>query len=136
MKKFSMMLVMIFMFSIISIQGVSAKEFPERMIHESSKPWTITFSEQVDKSSVNNETVYIEYLNEKIPIDITYNFNEDGTQLIVSPVSDYEMGYNFKLVVTENVKSVSGVNLNEETTLIFNYMKEEDVFKPMPYDGN
>lgn len=129
MKKIILAMVMIIMFSVISIQDVSAKTFPFKYITEPNKEWIVTLSEPVDKDSVNADTVYIEYLNEKVKIEVTYEFNEDFTQIKVLPKESYELGY-FMLLVIDNIKNVNGEYLNEKTTLQFNYVKKEDAEDP------
>lgn len=128
MKKI-MLGVLLIIFTVVNVQDVNAKTMPFQYIFEEDKSWTIEFSDKIDTKSVTGDTVYIEYLNEKVKIDVHYSFSEDLTKLTVTPVDSYELGYNMRLVI-ENVVSTNGVTLDEKTSLEFNYVIEEDIKSP------
>lgn len=118
MKKITMMLVMT-MFLVLNINGVSAKELPQRLIEDINKTWTITFSEPVDINSVSDETIYVRYDSNKIKFPVSYEFNEDYTKVIVIPSTSYPLGTAMDLVISDNLVSKNGNKLSEMVTLPF-----------------
>lgn len=120
MKKIITMLVIILSFLIVSINDVSAKTFPFKHVHDEYKEWTITFSNEIDKSSVTNETVYIQNYDTKELLEIEYKFSDDNEQIIVKPIQPYEKGFDMVLVI-DKVVNIHGEELKDKTHLVFTY---------------
>lgn len=67
------------------------------------KSWTITFSKDIEKSSVSEETVYVQDQEGK-RIDITYSYKNEQT-LVVKPKHTYEHGKTYTLYISDAVVS-------------------------------
>lgn len=82
-----------------------------------NKPWTITFSEEVDQESVTDSNIYIEQSNgEKIAInqpEIT------GNKIIISPKESYKVGNTYTMYILSSIESIDGEYLVGNTKFTF-----------------
>ncbi|WP_077214977.1 Ig-like domain-containing protein [Bacillus dakarensis] len=76
------------------------------------KPWTIEFNSNIDRESVNAETIYIVDSNGEKVSGLEYKVNENKV-VVLAPKEGYTSKESYKLVITQEVKSVSQKELKE-----------------------
>lgn len=98
-----------------------------------SKVWTITFSNNIDPSTVNSESVWVE--NSKGE-HLDVNLKAIANKVTVSPpIENYINGENYKLVISSAIKSsngktlTNGVRMNFTTSIeiVKELLKSEDI---------
>lgn len=82
------------------------------------KVWTIKFSDEVDKSSIDGKDtiVVLNENNSKVDIKIGY---KDSKSVLISAVNEYEYGKTYTLLVKEGIKSRKGSGLSKPTKMTF-----------------
>lgn len=96
-----------------------------------SKTWTISFSGDVDSSSVNSKNIWVE---DSLGNQINVSLKTTGNKVIVSPpVESYKASENYQLNISNAIKSSSGkslsngikMNFSTETKIIKEILKDE-----------
>ncbi|MCP1143693.1 DUF5050 domain-containing protein [Lysinibacillus endophyticus] len=85
-------------------------EISSKSTTDLNKPWTITFSKDVDKSSVNLSTLYV--VDSKGLILEVNTPVVNGNQIVVTPKHSYIAGETYTLYL-KNIKSSSGETLKD-----------------------
>lgn len=117
----------VLMFTLFLNSGIGeAREFPYVEINNALKPWTVTFSQNVDRNSVTDESVYVECVDTGLKIRVFHFFDTVTNDLRVSPKEVYKEDCTYMLVIKGEVKSESGEQLSEESTLTFKYVPYKD----------
>ncbi|KZL93810.1 Ig-like domain-containing protein [Clostridium magnum] len=93
-------------------------ELPVKEDVSVNKVWSITFTQPVDKSSLNNFSIYIKDNKFNI-IDTSFQLSEDYKTLNILPASNYSPGHSYSLYVTNRVKSTSNYSLAKPTCMTF-----------------
>lgn len=72
------------------------------------KQWKVTFSEQVDANTVNNDTVYVSTVDGK-KIDVNAYVLPDNPKLIIvePPSGGYDLGETYILYIDQSISSYS-----------------------------
>lgn len=100
------------------ISPVNAANLSERITTDREKPWTITFSDEVDFNSVNEQSIYIETdKGNKHPI--SFIISDDLKQITVTPKKQYAIGTAYTLVISDAVRSTKGGKLSSAVDLPF-----------------
>ncbi|MEK4384779.1 hypothetical protein MKZ25_03135 [Solibacillus sp. FSL W7-1464] len=70
------------------------------------KQWEISFSEQVDRDTVSNETIYVSTISGK-RVDTSFSFSSDKPNLVVvePPIGGYDLGETYILHIGQSVGS-------------------------------
>ncbi|WP_333886743.1 transglutaminase domain-containing protein [Clostridium sp.] len=89
------------------------------------KAWTITFNKDIDSDSAKN-FIKIYEQGSTIPLNVNIINSSTGT-IQVSPVSSYEAGRQYVLVVDSGLKSVEGNELNKGVK--YNFTVEKNNLK-------
>lgn len=82
------------------------------------KKFTIKFSTEVDESTINNNTVYVQAEN-GILQKIKYVFQDDHKTVVVQPETEYESGEKYYLYVNDKVKSKNEKSIKEPVKVGF-----------------
>lgn len=80
-----------------------------------NKQWTITFNQNIDKNSIQNNVYLIDTYNKKVAVTAT----SAGKKLSVQPTADLNYNTNYQLVVTNNLQSTKGKAMNQEIIIPF-----------------
>lgn len=84
------------------------------------KPWTITFSQPVANKSAVSSNVYIETTSgAKHPS--TLSISDDSERITVQPDKRYEIGTEYRMVVSKRIESKKDKMLKEDSVMIFTY---------------
>lgn len=82
------------------------------------KVWSITFTEPINKSSLDTSSIYIK--DDKLNIvDISLQLSEDGKVIKVLSTCNYSPGHPYYLYVTNRVIGSSGYSLSKPTCMTF-----------------
>lgn len=77
---------------------------PEQTV-EKEKDWTIRFNQEIDLTTVNENTIYVHQNRKKVE-DIEILVNADGKSLTVkAPRANYQVGQTYFLYIEDQVKS-------------------------------
>lgn len=89
-----------------------------KSISDAKKAWTIKFTIPVNKSTVNNNTIYItdEYNQ---PISTTLSTSADGMSVTITPVSSYTKDKEYRVYVTSGLRSQTGTILTNQVVRPF-----------------
>ena len=85
-------------------------ELSSKSTTDLKKPWTITFSKEVDQNSVNESTIYV--VDSK---GSTLELNTpavNGKQIVISPKQSYIAGETYTVYI-KNIQSTSGLTLKD-----------------------
>lgn len=110
------MLFCTFLFTILSIHlRCFAADFENVSVN---KVWHITFNMELNKSTINSNNIKIVDENQKsVPISIS--FGGDKRSITVAPLNSYIPGKTYSLIISKNVKAMSGKNLMSPKTMKF-----------------
>lgn len=93
------------------------------------KKWTIRFNDNLDKSTINHDSIYVEDINgERIPVK--FSFQEENS-VIVESVNPYIPGSDYTIFVTDKIKSAKGKFINRPTKMNFTIKKSEQISENM-----
>lgn len=116
-----MLLSCLFLFFVINPHTIFASE--PTFIKENvplDKVWTITFNQEVDFSTVNNENIYVtDRYGNKISTFFGNEMNPPKNQVKISSTSGYTYSTEYLLHLTQNLKDKNGNSLNKPTVLKF-----------------
>lgn len=89
-----------------------------KQISDNRKVWTITFSQPLKASSINNTTVYVEDDGYRMFFtDVT--LSSDNKSIIVKPRNTYQENKTYRLNISQNVTSEKGKKLAKSIVLPF-----------------
>lgn len=81
------------------------------------KVWTVNFSNNIDKTTVNKDNVYVvDDKGNKVDVKLECR----GKALIISPVENYKSGYKYQLHISDKVQSVNKKTLKKALDYEFN----------------
>lgn len=118
------MLVFLFLFSFSQMAWAgtigNTNNFPYRGNLELDKRWTIKFSTDVDRSTINKANIKISMeSNKEKTMDVDFLYLEgDNRTVVVKPISNYLPNTTYNLTM-ENVKSTSGKSIKSAVALQF-----------------
>lgn len=95
-------------------------------IHDSYKPWTITFSNNVAKDNQNLQLIYIESAS-KQKLEASIKISAESNKVIVKPENPYLFGETYTLVIPKGFQSANGKKTTREYTKQFKV--EGDIIK-------
>lgn len=111
------LLLMLFVLS--SITPVNARTLEADPIKDITKDWEISFSLSVGHSTEDLQSLIYIVTDDNKKIDVSYSLSEDSTKVSVFPKNPYHFGTNYKLVVSDELLSESGMRLQESWTRPF-----------------
>ncbi|KYH36009.1 putative sporulation-specific glycosylase YdhD [Clostridium tepidiprofundi DSM 19306] len=97
---------------------VQAKEMKASNRVSINKIWTIKFSKQIDKSTVNDKNIYVIDSN-KNRVDIDLEILNDGKWITVSPKYSYKSNETYTLFVSNRIKDINGNHMKDSTAMVF-----------------
>ncbi|WP_042478440.1 zinc-binding metallopeptidase [Bacillus ndiopicus] len=121
MKSLKMILLMSVLLVFSFYEEVSAKNLKEVDPHYN---WTITFETQLDKKSVNSDTVVVFDKNYIQVTDVKVSANKNKI-LVEAPLGGYVSGQSYTLRINE-VKSVNGKFINKEIKFTIKTLDKKD----------
>lgn len=129
-KKKSILVVLILLLLSVMLPSqvfaASYKDLPKKIGIAADKVWNIKFNEDINKDTINSSNIAVLDSNNKgIPIKVTYI---DSRTVSVAPVSKYEEGQTYSLVVKDTIKGKSGGNIKAPARMEFTI--ENKVVKP------
>lgn len=81
--------------------------------------WVITFNQEIDPLTINNENIYIQYNGQAVK-DIILSLSTDKKSLkIEAPQNGYKEQETYFLYIEKNVKSITGKELNKPIKMKF-----------------
>ncbi|GAB6148901.1 Ig-like domain-containing domain [Clostridium novyi] len=115
----------------------------ENSLVADNKEWTIKFNMKLDKDTINNNNIIVVTKDgERQDIDI--KLNDDGKSIKIKPKKNYKDERDYYIVVKNDVKSISGKNLNKPVYGKFTVIKvpkvsdavKFEIIKPINMDMN
>lgn len=88
------------------------REWEETHLVEPFKEWTIEFSEEIERDSVNNDNIYVENHLGEIQNTEVYMGNDSKTIIVEPPIDGYSSEYDYTLYI-QNIYSIDGTLLEE-----------------------
>lgn len=107
--------------SILSVQAESGNQtnwtdFGYKSTDDVNKEWKITFSHDVDESSVSKENIYVqESSGENVPIDIIV----ENDIVKFTPKSAYQVGETYQAYIGPDIKSAKGTVMKTAVKFTF-----------------
>lgn len=111
------LLLMLFVLS--SITSVTARTLEANPITDITKEWLISFSHSIGHSEKELQSLIYIVTDDNEKIDVSYSLSEDATKVTVFPENPYHFGTNYRLVVSDELRSQSGMRLLESWTRPF-----------------
>ena len=86
---------------------------------EASRSFVVTFSQAMDQTTLSDQNFYlrIKKNSQKVPSKIT--FNQDNTIITLDPDANLLKGVEYELVITANLRSVDGGEIQSEQIISF-----------------
>ncbi|MCA0971503.1 Ig-like domain-containing protein [Halobacillus litoralis] len=84
-----------------------------------NKTWTIEFSTPILESSISEQSVYIQNERRNALVDVNLSLSNDGKVLTVKPADELRRSYDYSLIVSENVRSMTNTRLKEAVKVPF-----------------
>lgn len=88
-----------------------------------NKVWTISFNAELDENTVTSDAIYVVDVatNEIIPTDLIVG--QDDNSVEVHPVIPYEVGSQYKLIVTNHVQNINGQAIPQSIKMYFDIVE-------------
>ena len=88
-----------------------------------NKVWTVSFNAELDEDTVTSDAIYVVDVatNEIIPTELI--IGQDGKSVEVHPVTPYEVGSQYKLIVTNNVQNINGQAIAQSIKMYFDIVE-------------
>ncbi|MBA2175504.1 Ig-like domain-containing protein [Halobacillus locisalis] len=83
------------------------------------KTWTVTFSTPMLSSSITNQSVYILNESRRNLVKADLSLSNDGTVLTVTPDEELGRYFDYSLIVSENVRSMTNTRLKQAVKVPF-----------------
>lgn len=110
------------------------KEMDKKTNVDQHYDFTVKFSQEIDKSSVNVNTIYV-LSNSTILDDVTVSLNPDKKSVkVTAPSKGYIFGADYELIVSSEVTSFYGKSLVQPVKMPFK-IKESNQLQPFPHAG-
>ncbi|WBW98466.1 Ig-like domain-containing protein [Oceanirhabdus sp. W0125-5] len=77
------------------------------------KVWTITFDDNIDKSSVTNHSIYV-YDSAYKKLSTNISFGEKGNTIILSPKNNYLPDSIYSIYISKSIKSLNNNNIKDD----------------------
>ncbi len=92
----------------------------EKLIVMANKEWTVDFSHEIDRKTINNETIYVTD-NQQVRQDVSLSLSDDGKAVTIMPPKDgYRLDATYYILhVKKEVKATNGRSLNGDKMLTF-----------------
>lgn len=91
--------------------------------------WTILLSDEINKDTVNMDTVYVtDYQGVKVNVTIKHH-EQDQSITIEAPLEGYEIGHTYYIVVEDGLMSSTGARLNPPVKMRFDIHIGDDRIK-------
>ncbi|KAJ49758.1 carboxyl-terminal processing protease [Clostridium tetanomorphum] len=94
------------------------KKFPTLVKSKDNTKFSIVFNKDIDKQTVNNDTIKLLQDNTFKDIDIDYKF-EEGNKIILIPKEAANLNGRYYLVI-QDIKSIGGKSINRKTAVEIN----------------
>jgi len=108
-----------------SVSGVVPRDGSQGISVDSAI--TITFSETVDHTTLDNSTLGVTDVERDLPISGRIAF--DGASVIFTPLAPLRFAATYSVAVADGITDISGNNLTETTT---SYFRTQDILSESP----
>ena len=95
------------------------KLFPLKINVLPEKVWSVAFSEAIDISSVNEQTVYVKDKTTSEIMNVRCEASSDKSISVLFPENGYKTNHLYVLVLDKGLKSASGAMIKEPVVLYF-----------------
>ena len=102
----------------IIVKAVSATDMLPKKDVLINKQWTVKFNKPLSATTVNTTNIKV-VGEDSLYKDIKVSLANSNKDVIVEPITNYEPGKSYTLIVTENVKSADGTLLPKEVRMEF-----------------
>lgn len=99
------------------------KYLPQKANVDISKCWSIKFNSELLSSSVNSNSIKV-FDGSSNPQSISVVLQGDQKTVLVSPLTKYKYDSTYTLAITKDVKTLTGVALNNTTMMQFTTMPD------------
>ncbi len=83
------------------------------------KDWTITFSHDIDRTTISEKNIYIQDSEgETFPVVFDFDETENTSVIRIAPVKNYEPSTQYELII-KDLYSISGQKLNKDVIMKF-----------------
>lgn len=117
MKKLLILLCSVALFLILPFETSLAKEWNIQTTEDVEKTWKVNFSMELDSTTVKSSNVYV--TDGKTVHPTKLQIINGGKTIEVQPSEAYEMNTEYELIVTKDVKNLSGQPLQESVEMPF-----------------
>gem|GEM_PF-253353 len=133
-KKSTLMIVIFLLLSVMipsQVFAASYKDLPKKVGIASDRVWNIKFNEDINKDTVNSSSIAVlDSNNKEIPVKVSYI---DSKTVAIAPITKYEEGKTYSLVVKDTIKGKSGGKIKAPARMEFTI--ENKVVKPTSPKG-
>lgn len=130
-KRFFLTTLILLLVTVAIVPVASAKSFPSKSIDDVMKSWSIKFSQQVDKSSVTEATVYIMQDSKKHAASV--ELLSDGVTVKITPRIPYVAEKVYQLEISDKIRSIKGDYLSSKTTKSFEVTDSSTAIQKIQY---
>ncbi|WP_125154731.1 Ig-like domain-containing protein [Clostridium rectalis] len=99
------------------------KTFPEKNVGE-NKVWTITFNDELDKSTIEDSILVQDESGDKIGVKIALLTDKESLE-IRPPKEGYKLGEDYTLTINDGLRAINGVKLKQKGKIKFHIINEE-----------
>lgn len=96
----------------------TTKTFADQTNVALDKKWTVTFSSEVDESSIGNNIKVVDAAGNAVSVTVKLGANKKTVE-IAAPTAGYEAGKTYSITIGKGITSTTGKNLSEEAKMNF-----------------
>jgi hypothetical protein len=91
----------------------------KQMISDPNKSWTVSFSQPLHAKSGGSGSIIIQDTKTKEQKKSNITVSKDGKSISISPLTPYEPGREYVLIIKKNVRSSKNLSLKEQILMPF-----------------
>lgn len=118
-RKVAVFLVMMLLISVsspIEVLATTYKDMGKKVGVKADEARIIKFNQDINVSTINGNVVVLNDKNVEVPVKVEI---KDSKTVVVTPVSNYEAGKTYSLIVKEGVQDKSGKSIKSPAKMIF-----------------
>lgn len=118
-RKVAVFLVMMLLISIsspIEVLATTYKDMGKKIGVKVDEARTIKFNQDINGNTINGNVVVLNDKNVEVPVKVEL---KDSKTVVVTPVSNYEAGKTYSLIVKEGVQDKSGKRVKSPAKMMF-----------------
>lgn len=105
-------------FLLITVPSVNAVTFKQKTDPDPEKDWTITFNQEVDRSSLTKQLIYVKTASGDIH-PTSFSLSDDLMKITVKPEKPYTIKTTYSLFISKEVGSKKGKKLKSDVNMDF-----------------